>query len=68
MLSHDDEVAEVEDVKCLIDFDNPDRGTFNFTDGNGFCSPEVMKEVQIKQRLNYTPSAIQVSIIYNYII
>lgn len=56
-----DEYIIVDDVECPIDFDQPERGSFNFTDGCGFACPEVFEKVKLQRSLIFAPSAIQVS-------
>lgn len=60
-INHEKDVIDIDDIESLIDSDHPDKGTFNHTDGCGFCSPDVMLKVQQHLKLLSPPSAIQVT-------
>lgn len=56
-------MIDIDDVECPIDFDRPEKGKFNFTDGIGFCSLELMEIVKRELQLTELPSAIQVRLL-----
>lgn len=58
---HEHEYMDIKDEEYPIDRNRPDDGSFNFTDGIGFCSHELMEKVKSNYDLNVVPSAIQVS-------
>ncbi|XP_053990630.1 uncharacterized protein LOC128882867 [Hylaeus volcanicus] len=50
----------IDDIESLRNPSNPSLGSYNFTDGVGFCSRKFLEQVQIKNSLNFLPSAIQI--------
>lgn len=53
-------MIDIDDEEFPIDNNHPEFGSFNFTDGVGFCSLSLMNEVKRRNNLSFVPHAIQV--------